>query len=257
MLPVAHGGTVGYPVTNGKWTWKMLDANQLRARALPDTWAGPTWDSNLQFHAIHQLGRMKDRMSCKDCHTAGARGDASFRNTPKAECAKCHDLVAGPTGTQRVQANCYTCHRQHGRSEDLQTLMAEAKDDRKIKEYFARIDSGKDEIGKRLATASENLFSGVGGADVIRQSRDTLKASVLSSFGGLPWYGWVGLVGILPIAGLAVMAVGTARRKHSLQTVKLDAASNESEVAKALSGVLDLEKLKAEEAPYPHPVCWR
>ncbi|MEK6405486.1 MAG: NAD(P)-binding domain-containing protein [Acidobacteriota bacterium] len=252
-LPVAHGGTVGYPVTNGKWA-KMLDADQLRVRDLPDTWAGPTFDSNRQFHSIHQLGRMNNRMSCKDCHTSGVRGEASFRDSPKAECAKCHDLVAGATGTQRVQANCYTCHRQHGRSEDLLQLVAEAKDDRRIKEYFNKIDSGKDEVGKRLATASENLFSGVGGADQIRQDKDTLSATVLSSFGGLPWYGWVGLVGILPIAGLAVMAVGTVRRKYSLQNVKADAAPNENEVARALTGVLDLEKLKAEEAPYPHPV---
>ena len=133
-------------------------------------------------------------------------------------------------------------------------LVAAGKDERRIKEYFARIDSGKDEVDKRLATASENLFSGVGGADKIRQDKDTLSASALSSFGGLPWYGWVGLVGMLPIAGLAVMAVGTARRKSLLQSVKVDAAPNESEVAKALVGVLDLEKLKAEEAPYPHPV---
>jgi thioredoxin reductase (NADPH) len=253
ILPVAHGGSVGYPVVNGKWT-KMLDANQLKVRELPETWAGPTWDSNRQFHAIHQLGRMENRMSCKDCHTAGVRGEARFRESPRPECAKCHDLVAGATGTQRVRANCYTCHRQHGRSEDMLKLVAAGKDERRIKEYFAKIDSGKDEVDKRLATASENLFSGVGGADKIRQDKDTLSASVFSSFGGLPWYGWVGLVGILPIAGLAVMAVGTARRKYFLQTVKVDAAPNESEVAKALVGVLDLEKLKAEEAPYPHPV---
>ncbi|MEK6325407.1 MAG: NAD(P)-binding domain-containing protein [Acidobacteriota bacterium] len=253
VLAVAHGGTVGYPVTNGKWA-EMLDAGQLRVRGLPDTWAGPTWDSNRQFHAIHQLGRMNNRMSCNDCHTSGVRGEASFRDSPKAECVKCHDLVAGAKGTQRVQANCYTCHRQHGRSEDLLKLVAEGKDDRRIKEYFARIDSGKDEAGKGLATASENLFSGVGGADEIRQDKDTLSATVLSSFGGLPWYGWAALVGILPIAALAVIAVGTVRRKHSLQTVKVDAAPNENEVARALTGVLDLEKLKAEEAPYPHPV---
>lgn len=252
-LPVAHGGTVGYPVTNGKWA-KMLDADQLRVRQLPEAWAGPTFDSKRQFHTIHQLGQMTNRMSCKDCHTAGAPGESSFRESPKAECAKCHGLVAGATGTQRVQANCYTCHRQHGRSEDLLKLVAEGKDERRIKAYFTKIDSGKDEVGKRLATASENLFSGVGGADQIRQNKDTLSATVLSSFGGLPWYGWVGLVGILPIAGLAVMAVGTARRKHSLQTIKVDAAPNENEVARALTSVFDLDKLKAEEAPYPHPV---
>jgi thioredoxin reductase (NADPH) len=253
VLPVAHGGSVGYPVVNGKWA-KMLDADQLKVRGLPETWAGPDWDSLRQFHAIHQFGRMNNRMSCKDCHTAGVRGETSFRESPKAECAKCHDIVAAETGSQRIQSNCYTCHRQHGRSEDLLKLVAEGKDERRIKEYFVKIDSGKDEVGKRLATASENLFSRVGSADQIRQNKDTLSASVLSSFGALPWYGWVGLVGILPIAGLAVMAVGTARRKSFLSNVKVEAAPNEAEVAKALTSVLDLEKLKAEEAPYPHPV---
>ena len=253
LLPVAHGGKVGYPVVNGQWG-KMLDADQLRVRGLPDTWAGPTFDSNRQFHTIHQFGRMNNRMSCKDCHTTGIRGEASFRESPRAECAKCHDLVASAAGIQRVQANCYTCHRQHGRSEDLLKLVAEAKDDRRIKEYFARIDSGTDDVNKRLATASENLFKSVGSADQIRQNKDTLSASVLSSFGALPWYGWVGLVGILPVAALAVMAVGTARRKSSLRNVQMDVAPNEAEVAKALTNVLDLEKLKAQEAPYPHPV---
>jgi thioredoxin reductase len=253
LLPVAHGGTVGYPVVNGKWT-KMLDADQLRVRGLPEIWAGPAWDSNRQFHSIHQLGRMANRMSCKDCHTSGIRGEASFRETPKAECAKCHDLVASATGTQRVQANCYTCHRQHGRSEDLLKLVAEGKDERRIKEYFTKLDSGKDEINDRLATASQNLFSGVGRADEIRQDRDALTSNVLSSFGALPWYGWVGFVGILPVAALAVMAVGTVRRKYFLRTVKVEEAPNDAEIAKALTGVLDLEKLKSEEAPYPHPV---
>lgn len=253
LLPVAHGGKVGYPVVNGQWA-KMLDADQLKVRGLPDTWAGPTWDSNRQFHAIHQLGRMNNRMSCKDCHTAGVRGEASFRESPRAECAKCHDLVAGPAGTQKVQANCYTCHRQHGRSEDLLKLVAEGKDDRRIKEYFNRIDSGKDDVNQRLATASGNLFSGVGGADTIRQDKDTIGAGMISSVGALPWYGWVGLVGAIPVIGLAVMVVGTARRKSLLRNAKAEAVPNDAEVAKALTSVLDLEKLKAEEAPYPHPV---
>ncbi len=59
---------------------------------------------------------------------------------------------------------------------------------------------------------------------------------------------------MLPIVGLAVMAVGTVRRKSYLKRVKVDADPNEAEVAKALTSVLDLEKLKAQEAPYPHPV---
>src|SRR6185503_19647105 len=75
ILPVAHGGSVGYPVVNGKWA-KMLDRDQLRLRGLPEDWAGPTYDSLRQFHAIHQLGRMNNRTSCKDCHSSGLRGEA-------------------------------------------------------------------------------------------------------------------------------------------------------------------------------------
>jgi len=252
ILPVAHGGSVGYPVVNGKWA-KMLDRDQLRLRGLPEDWAGPTYDSLRQFHAIHQLGRMNNRTSCKDCHSSGLRGEASFRESPRLECAKCHDIVAGESGAQRVQANCYTCHRQHGRSEDLLKLVAEGKDERRIKEYFVKIDRGRDELDKRLATASANLFSS-GAADKIRQDRDKLSASVLSSVGALPWYGWVGLIAILPILGLAAMALGTAHRKGLLQRVRVAADPNELEVAKSLSGILDLDKLKAQEAPYPHPV---
>lgn len=251
MLPVPHGGTVGYPVVNGKWV-PMLDANQLRVRGLPDGWAGPTWDSNRQFHAIHQLGRMNNRMSCKDCHTAGVRGEASFRDSTRAECAKCHDLVAGASGPQRVQANCYTCHRQHGRSEDLLKLVAGARDERRIKDYFAKLDDGGNDLGNRLGTAG--VFAGTGAADKIRQDKDLLSLKELSLVGAMPWYGWVGLLATLPVAGLVVMAVGTARRKYSLQTAKVVAAPNEAEVSKALTNVVDLDRLKTEEPSYPHPV---
>jgi thioredoxin reductase (NADPH) len=251
VLAVAHGGTIGYPVKDGKWSW-FLDANQLRVRGLPESWAGVGWDSNRQFHAIHQMGRMNGRMSCKDCHTAGTRADAVFRESARAECSKCHNLVAGSEGAERVQANCYTCHRQHGRSEDLAALVAEGKNEKRLKDYFAKLDSGTGDGKDRLATA--RLFSGSGGADKIRQDKDTLGTTALASIGGLPWYGWAALAGVLPVAGVAVMAAGTVRRKRLLYNTGADVKTNDKEVSKALAGAFDLEKLKEEEAPYPHPV---
>ena len=252
VLPVAHGGDIGYPVENGVWKW-MLNSDQLRVRRLPETWAGAGWDANRQFHAIHQMGRMNGRMSCKDCHTAGTRGDAVFRRTPREECAKCHNVTYASQVAGREQANCYTCHRQHGESEDLARLVAEGKDDKKLKDYADRVEKGIIDSPDRLATAPDRLFKGVGQASEIRQEKDVVKADIGSSVGALPWYGWAGLLAIVPVAGLVVMAVGTARRKYLLDVAKPDAPMN-PEAAKALSMVLDVAKLQSEGPSYPHPV---
>jgi hypothetical protein len=83
LLPIPHGGTVGYPVVDGKWRWK-LTADDLRKRGLPETWAANP--PKEQFHSIHQMGRMLNRTSCVDCHSAGVRGDARYRQSPKDEC---------------------------------------------------------------------------------------------------------------------------------------------------------------------------
>ena len=37
-LPIPHGGTVGYPVVDGKWDWKLSVAD-LKKRGLPDSWS--------------------------------------------------------------------------------------------------------------------------------------------------------------------------------------------------------------------------
>ncbi|HEX5734398.1 MAG TPA: NAD(P)-binding domain-containing protein [Blastocatellia bacterium] len=250
VLPVAHGGDIGYPVENGKWKW-MLDANQLRIRRLPETWAGAGWDANRQFHAIHQMGRMNGKMSCKDCHTAGTRGDAVFRRTPRDECAKCHNVTFTGQTTELAQANCYTCHRQHGSSPDLVRLLEEGKDEKRLKDYVDKVEKGIIDNPERLGTA--RLFTGVGGASEIRQQKDVLRANLDTNVGALPWYGWAAMVALVPVAGLIVMAVGTARRKYLLDSAKADATMN-PEAARALSMVLDVKKLEAEGPSYPHPV---
>ncbi|HWP42698.1 MAG TPA: FHA domain-containing protein, partial [Blastocatellia bacterium] len=139
VLPIPHGGTVGYPVENGKWTWPALTAEQLRKKRLPETWESlvpytpnnqygastqAELDSANQFHAIHSLGKMSKMIGagrgiqCFDCHsgeipTAGARGSQLFRESPRNECAKCHGVSFADQAIQTVQANCSTCHLQH------------------------------------------------------------------------------------------------------------------------------------------------
>lgn len=250
LLPVPHGGTVGYPVKDGKWDWKLGSAD-FKKRGLPESWANLT--PKEQFHNIHQLGRMLNRMSCSDCHSAGVLGDARWKQSPREECSKCHG-VRGVQGAQR-QAKCSTCHKQHGQSEDFaKVLLDQGTDNRKLKAYLASLDKDSDETrAARMATASEKLFVGVGPAGELRQDKTAFGATFLSKLGAVPWPAWVLLIITLPIVGLAVMAVSTARRKNSIES-----ASSEIKLAEtrplAGSGSLDLEKLKAEGPPYPHPV---
>ena len=250
LLPVPHGGTVGYPVENGKWQWK-LTADDLRKRRLPETWV--SFNSKEQFHNIHQMGRMANRMTCGDCHTAGVLGDARWRQSAKDECAKCHGMRGAPGAGQ--QANCSTCHQQHGQSEDLAKLLTDAgTDNRRLKTYIDSLDKRPEATeGTRLATASANLFKGVGPADAIRQNKAALSLESLSNFGALPWYVWAALIVALPVTALAVIGVGSARRKSYLQAASLEVRVPGTRELGA-SGSLDIEKLKAEGPAYPHPV---
>ncbi|MFY9556387.1 MAG: NAD(P)-binding domain-containing protein [Blastocatellia bacterium] len=250
LLPIPHGGTIGYPVVDGKWQWK-LSADDLKKRSLPDSWAA--FSSKDQFHSIHQMGRMLNKMSCVDCHSAGVLGDARWRQSARDECAKCHGLKDA-SGIQQ-QANCNTCHQQHGQSEDIAKLLTEAgANNKKITSYLTSLDTGGEgSQSSRLATASQNLFQGVGAAEAIRQSKATIGPQLVQNIGALPWYAWAGMIAALPIVGLAVMAVGAVRRKSYL-----DAATADVRVAPTtdLEGTrsIDLEKARAEGPSYPHPV---
>jgi predicted CXXCH cytochrome family protein len=162
-LPIAHGGSVGYPVTNGVWA-KMLDADQLRSRASETGPDPPGFEP--QFHAIHQLGRMNNRMSCKDA-TRRLRGEASFRKSPRAECAKCHDSPRWRASSIEL----LHLPSQHGRA-DLLKLVAGGKDERRIK-YFVKLTAGRmrSTTGSRLP--AQICFEWR--RDKIRQDKDTLR----------------------------------------------------------------------------------
>jgi len=120
-----HGGTFGYPVVNGKWTWKGLNESDWSLKQIPvvrlpeDT--DDKWSSK-QFHALHVQrvranglpGTADGEVSCSSCHKAFNPID---RETPPTTCSKCHDGRLEP-GTNRVliaadKPNCTSCHVQH------------------------------------------------------------------------------------------------------------------------------------------------
>lgn len=121
-----HGGTLGYPVMNGKWTWKGLDTaewalKQISISRLPSE-TEEQWHSK-QFHALHVQrvrtvgtlpGDSSGRLSCSSCHKSFNPID---RETPRKTCTGCHN---GRTeaGTKRViisadKPDCTSCHVQH------------------------------------------------------------------------------------------------------------------------------------------------
>jgi hypothetical protein len=126
-----HGGTFGYPVVDGRWKWKGLDAAEWDAKpeevkSLFTTWKATTDDGrrSVEFHALH-LHRVRavaglksngaGELTCSSCHQSlGATLD---RTTPRTTCSTCHDgRVDEQTGRAIVGAdapNCTSCHVQH------------------------------------------------------------------------------------------------------------------------------------------------
>jgi hypothetical protein len=135
-----HGGTVGYPVKAGTWTWKGLSDDEWNQRPdastesikrvrtrLPNE-TEDKWRSR-QFHILHlyrvvarEVGLPGDdagAMSCSSCHKSF---DPIDRATPATTCARCHN---GDRGLASISGkgllidagspNCISCHVQHVR----------------------------------------------------------------------------------------------------------------------------------------------
>jgi pSer/pThr/pTyr-binding forkhead associated (FHA) protein len=120
-----HGGTFGYPVVDGKWTWKGLNdedwsLKQISVARLPSD-TEEKWRTK-QFHALHLHevranglpGNADGEVSCSTCHKSFQPLD---RETPRTTCGHCHNGRAEP-GTNRIliakdQPNCTSCHVQH------------------------------------------------------------------------------------------------------------------------------------------------
>lgn len=125
-----HGGTLGYPVVNGEWKWKGLDAEELAAKPKIAALRLPT-DSeqmwrNKQFHALHIYNVRATGgvtgvagveagsppvLSCSSCHHT-----LKDREYPRQTCGQCHSGSSDPSGRVSIAAgapNCVSCHVQH------------------------------------------------------------------------------------------------------------------------------------------------
>ena len=134
-----HGGTDGYPVAGGKWSWAGLPEEEwrqksARVRKLVEgvrgtLVAGPGSAGrdpedvrrSAEFHALH-LNRIRaveglasrgGEISCSSCHKNFNPID---RETPRQTCGVCHDGDRGGK-FEKVLApdrpNCVSCHVQH------------------------------------------------------------------------------------------------------------------------------------------------
>ena len=120
-----HGGTFGYPVVNGKWTWKGLNesdwaSKQIAVVRLPED-TDDKWSSK-QFHALHVQrvhanglpGNQSGELSCSSCHKTFNPID---RETPRTTCGTCHngrlDSASNRVLIAADKPNCTSCHVQH------------------------------------------------------------------------------------------------------------------------------------------------
>ena len=240
-LPIPHGGEVGYPVANNAWKWRGLSEGEWQKKGVSAAFAN--YSPRDQFHLIHQKGAMQSRIRCTDCHTGGVRGDQLWRETPRDTCIKCHGVAFDVPASRRTKANCNSCHQQHGQIEDLAKIIpSEGKDQAAVAKYVEGLDTGPIDAG-----------SVTGGAGAIRQERAALTLATIKSVGGLSWYVWLAIAAMIPLAGVAVMFAGAARARNAIPPIAVGSGpKQQTELLGTMS--IDLEKLKAEGPPYPHPV---
>ncbi len=127
-LLTPHGGTLGYPVVSGEWTWSGVSERQWEKKGL----TGKAGDFHVkeQFHLVHLGGRQQGRSNCSDCHRAGFDREKLLVGV-RESCAGCHSTDAsratdasgaraGATvpgvfeGATAAAPSCVSCHSQHG-----------------------------------------------------------------------------------------------------------------------------------------------
>lgn len=117
-----HQGGMGYPVVQGKWSWKGLSDPEWKATGIAVTRleADPEdkWRSK-QFHFLHVnrvraiggLPGIDGKLSCSSCHKGFNPID---RDLPRKTCHLCH----AETDPARADTpNCSSCHPQHRHDE--------------------------------------------------------------------------------------------------------------------------------------------
>ncbi len=126
----AHGGSYGYPVNNGVWTWKGVYREV--ADAIPEINSTATGDKDeqarlsRQFHAVHVArltappGIKGDKFGLVTCSSCHKNQNPIDRVTPRQSCAVCHTTAPGVENRDARfvpgQVNCISCHIQHAYS---------------------------------------------------------------------------------------------------------------------------------------------
>jgi hypothetical protein len=125
-LNTPHGGNdIGYPITNGNWTWAGWSEDRWQKRKLPRTAAN--FDMKGQFHIIHVAnGDAVERVECSDCHTQGFDA-ANLTKGVRESCVVCHNPnpqpVAAGGGQMAAGTQCTSCHQQHTTGKDTFALV--------------------------------------------------------------------------------------------------------------------------------------
>jgi len=139
-LKTPHGGTFGYPVTDGRWLWGGISQKEWQSKELPG--ATSQYSLKEQFHLIHVAGRQIGRANCTDCHKAGFEGAAVTQGV-RESCAACHGATEAAAAAQTANARagfaeramgpmagarpndpqCVTCHSQHGEEKELRASL--------------------------------------------------------------------------------------------------------------------------------------
>lgn len=118
-LTTPHGGTLGYPVVNGRWNWDGISVDQWGRRTLPGR--ASDFAAKEQFHLVHLVGNRQGRLNCTDCHTAGLAQETLVTGL-RESCVGCHSVkvgepestVASTVSLTGAGPSCTSCHSQHG-----------------------------------------------------------------------------------------------------------------------------------------------
>jgi hypothetical protein len=125
-LTAPHGGNdIGYPVTDGRWTWAGWSEEKWKQHELPKT--ASAYDAKGQFHILHvSNGMPHERVACSDCHTVGFDA-ANLTKGVRESCVVCHnpnpEQVAGAGGRAAAGTQCTSCHQQHIQGKDPLALV--------------------------------------------------------------------------------------------------------------------------------------
>jgi thioredoxin reductase len=290
-LAIPHGGgSVGLPQLgiDYKWTgwkaerwqkaferWDNKELQQAFTAQNLERVPAVGYLKNDQFHYIHYLGKVEDKLACIVCHKDNkleAKSVEGIKSLREA-CLKCHVTTENTAGMRANIANCITCHKQHPNEGQLASRAEQAADQgaknlRDLSKFLASTEEPK--TSGRTTREPLITFKGLGGSSSIRQDKDLPRLALDSDFGAVPWYGWVAVIFTLPTLALVGLVIGTARRKMLLQAKvehyptdpertapPSDKKGAEWETLKTVwqqTANIDLVKLKAQGPVHPYPV---